>query len=170
MNKELHFICIDKRVKESNGKIYIVMENGQKIMMPENVEKVPALLLLSENYRVLYGDAIYTYLKPRQEAITKVATQNNMEPMAFGFGGGGFLGGIASDQYSFLDMDADALNTKGSGGMRQMHNYVSLNDSGTIPTPSDDFDYKQSKMGEGLTIEQLQQQRDQELNQLQKRV
>jgi hypothetical protein len=164
VSKDIHFICIDKRVKEANGKIYIVMENGQQIVMPENVEKVPALLLLSENYKVLYGDNIYTHLKPRQEAVTKVATQNNMEPMAFGFSGN--LGGIASDHFSFLDMDSDSLNTKGNGGMRQMHSYVALNENGNIPTPTDDFDYKQSKLGDGITIEQLQQQRDQDLSQL----
>ena len=83
-----------------------------------------------------------------------------MEPMAFGFEGG--LGGIVSDQFSFLDMDADSLNAKGNGGLRQMHSYVSLNDSYSIPTPNDDVEYKQPKMAEGITIEQLQKQRDQE--------
>jgi len=167
VNKEIHFICIDRRNKKPDGKTYIVLENGQTLLMPEHLEEVPALLLLNENCRILYGDHIYTHLKPRQEAITKVATQNNMEPMAFGFsgisGGGSSLGGISSDHYSFLDMDADALNTKGSGGMRQMHNYVSLNDPTAITTPVDDVDYKESKLSEGVTIEQLQKQREQEL-------
>ena len=50
VTKDVHFICIDKRVKEAN-KLYIVLENGQKIVMPESVTIVPALLLLSDNYR-----------------------------------------------------------------------------------------------------------------------
>ena len=33
----IHFICIDKRVKDTNGKIFIVLQNGQQILMPENV-------------------------------------------------------------------------------------------------------------------------------------
>jgi hypothetical protein len=55
----IHFICIDKRVKDSNGKVFIVLQTGQKIIMPENVTRVPALLLLNQNYKVIYGDDIY---------------------------------------------------------------------------------------------------------------
>ncbi len=161
VSKEIHFICIDKRERDQSGKIFIVLENGQKIVMPENVTKVPALLLLSQGYQVLYGDNIYNYMKPKQEVVTRQATNNNMEPMAFSLGGGGF--GIVSDNYSFLDMDSEELNTKGNGGMRQMHNYVPLNHSDTITTPKDDYDYKQDKISGDLTIEKLQQQREQEL-------
>jgi hypothetical protein len=159
VSKEFHFICIDKRVKGKDNKVYIVLENGQQIVMPENVQKVPALLLLTQNYKVLYGDQIYDYMKPQQQVAVKQATQNNMEPMAFSFGGSG----IVSDQYSFLDMGVEDLNAKGNGGLRQMHNYVSLNDSMQIPTPKDDYDYKNNKIPEDVTIEKLQQQRDQDL-------
>jgi hypothetical protein len=162
VSKEIHFICIDKRERDQNGKIFIVLENGQKILMPENVSKVPALLLLTQGYQVLYGDNIYNYMKPKQEVVTRQATNNNMEPMAFSLGGGGF--GIVSDNYSFLDMDSEELNTKGNGGMRQMHNYVPLNHSDIITTPKDDFDYKQDKLSGDLTIEKLQQQREQEMS------
>ena len=160
-SKDIHFICIDKRTKGPDNKIYLILESGQKIVMPENVTKVPALLLLNQNYQVLYGDNIYNHLKPAQEVITRQATSNNMEPMAFSLGGGS----IASDQYSFLDMDSEELNTKGNGGMRQMHNYVPLNYSDTISTPTDEHDYKQSRSagGQEMTIEKLQQMRDQEI-------
>lgn len=160
-SKDIHFICIDKRTKGPDNKIYLVLESGQKIVMPENVTKVPALLLLNNNYQVLYGDNIYNHLKPAQEVITRQATSNNMEPMAFSLGGGS----IASDQYSFLDMDSEELNTKGNGGMRQMHNYVPLNYSDTISTPTDEHDYKQSRSagGQEMTIEKLQQMREQEI-------
>jgi hypothetical protein len=122
------------------------------------------LLLLNNNYQVLYGDAIYSHLKPKQEVITRQATTNNMEPLAFSLGGGC----IVSDQYSFLDMDSEELNTKGNGGMRQMHNYVPLNYSDAISTPSDDHDYKQGRGGGGqeMTVEKLQQMREQELSNL----
>ena len=123
VQKDVHFICIDKRVKDSNNKTYIVLDNGQKIILPENVTRVPALLLLTQGYSVLYGDQILQHLKPRQEVEVKKATQNNMEPMAFSLGGGD----IVSDQYSFLDQDPEELEAKGNGGMRQMHNYVDLN-------------------------------------------
>jgi hypothetical protein len=122
---DIHFICIDKRVKEANNKTFIILENGQKIILPENVTRVPALLLLNEGYKVLYGEQILEHLKPRQEVEVRKATQNNMEPMAFSFGGG--FGDIVSDQYSFLDQAPEDLEAKGNGGMRQMHNYMDLN-------------------------------------------
>ena len=125
VQKDIHFICIDKRIKDSNNKTYIVLENGQKIILPENVTRVPALLLLTQGYQVLYGEQILQHLKPQQQVEVKQATQNNMEPMAFSFGGG--FNNIVSDQYSFLDQAPEDLEAKGNGGMRQMHNYVDLN-------------------------------------------
>ena len=166
VQKDIHFICIDKRIKDSNGKMFIVLENEQKIIMPENVNRVPALLLLNEGYQVLYGESILNHLKPKQEVALKKATQNNMEPMAFSFGGGGFSD-IVSDSYSFLDQGAEELEAKGNGGVRQMHNYVDLNYSDNITTPSDDHDYKGSnKISGDLTVEQLQQQREAELQKI----
>jgi hypothetical protein len=164
--KDIHFICIDKRVKDTNNKMFIVLENGQKIVMPENVNRVPALLLLNQNYQVLYGEAILNHLKPKQEVEVRKATQNNMEPMAFSFGSGGF-GDIVSDAYSFLDQGSEELEAKGNGGMRQMHNYVDLNYSDKISTPNDEQEYKgANKISGELTIEQLQQQRDSELQKI----
>lgn len=164
ISNDLHFICIDKRMKDSsNNKVYIVLENGQKIVMPENVNRVPALLLLTQGYNVLYGESIMQHLKPRQEQVVKEATQNNMEPSAFSFGGGF----VTSDQYSFLDMDSDSLSAKGSGGTRQMHNYVDMNYMDKINTPADEQEYKNSnKLSGDLTVEQLQQQRESELQKI----
>jgi hypothetical protein len=165
VSKDIHFICIDKRIKENN-KLFIVLENGQKIVMPENVNRVPALLLLNKNYEVLYGDAIQNHLKPQQEVAVREATHNNMEPMAFSFGGGSNFG-IVSDSFSFLDMDPEDLTAKGNGGTRQMHNYVHLNYQDKIHTPEDEVTpNKASKLPEGITVEQLQQQREKEFQNL----
>ena len=160
MQKDIHFICIDKRIKDSNNKTYIILENGQKIILPENVTKVPALLLLNQGYQVLYGEQILQHLKPQQQQQVKQATQNNMEPMAFSLGGGN----IVSDQYSFLDQDSDDLGTTGNGGMRQMHNYVDLNTAfsgnvSNVPT-NDDFNTTirgAKKMGEDVSNMQMEQ-------------
>lgn len=163
LQKDVHFICIDKRVKDASNKTFIVLENGQRIIMPDNINRVPALLLLNQGFNVLYGDSILQHFKPKQVAMTKQATQNNMEPSAFSFSGGD----IVSDQYSFLDMDSDALKATGNGGARQMHNYVDLNFSDNISTPVDETEYKKSsKMPEGMTVEKLQQQRDQDLHKI----
>jgi hypothetical protein len=165
----IHFVCIDKRVRDSNGKVFIILPTGQKLIMPENVTRVPALLLLNQNYKVIYGDDIYKHLKPQVTQEIKQATQNNMEPMNFqdGFGAfGGFSGGIVSDNYSFLDQSDSDLSVKGNGGLRQMHNYVTLNDSTnlTMKLPQDDFEYKTDKIKEGeMSVEALQRKRDQEI-------
>jgi hypothetical protein len=162
-SKDIHFMCIDRRVKDANGQIFIVLQNGQKIVMPPNVTQVPALLLLNQNYKVIYGDDIYQHLRPKQQVQVKQATQNNMEPLAFAFGGGS---SIVSDHYSFLDQNDTDLSVKGNGGVRQMHNYVSLNDSMTssMHLPTDETDYKTTKMGESSTsIEAIQRQREADL-------
>jgi len=168
--KDIHFICIDKRTKDpSSGKVFIILQNGQKLIMPENVTKVPALLLLNQNYKVIYGDEIYQHLRPQVKQEIKQATKNNMEPNNFqdGFSAfSGFGGGVASDNYSFLDQSDTELSVKGDGGLRQMHNYVALNDSMnlTMHLPQDDHDYKSDKLKEGeMSVESLQRKRDQEI-------
>jgi hypothetical protein len=164
VSKDIHFICIDNRIRE-NGKVFIQLQNGQKIVMPENVTKVPALLLINQNYKILYGDEIYNHFKPRQEAITKQATNNNLEPSAFSLGGSGGFGGIVSDQYSFLDMDADSLTAKGDGGVRQMHNYVNLDYSDRISAAGDDASgAKNSGRMTASEIEKYQLERDKGIN------
>jgi len=157
---EMHFICIDRRVVEG-GKMHIVLENGQKMIMPESINKVPALLLL-DNYNVLYGESINDYLRPKQELAIKKATNNNLEPNSFSFSGGsGF--GISSDNYSFLDMDHASLSATGNGGLRQMHDYIGYGESFNITTPVDEYDYKATKIPEDLTVEQLQKKRASEM-------
>jgi hypothetical protein len=169
VQKEIHFICIDKRVKDPNGKLFIVLENGQKIIMPENVSRVPALLLLNQGYNVLYGESILQHLKPRQEAEVRKATQNNMEPMAFSFGGGGgSFGDIVSDQYSFLDQNSEDLEAKGNGGMRQMHNYVDLNYVDNITSVDEAADNKKgaNRIAESSTqdmMKRIQEERESDL-------
>jgi len=173
VKKDIHFICIDKRMKDGN-KTYIILENGQKIILPENITKVPALLLLNQGYQVLYGEQILQHLKPRQQEEVRVATKNNMEPMAFSIGSFGGFGNIVSDQYSFLDQHPDELKADGNGGMRQMHNYVDLNTafSGQISNTNNNEDFNTTirgakKMGEDMAntqmeakLKQMQDQRD----------
>jgi hypothetical protein len=172
VSQDIHFISIDKRVKDSNNKIFIVLENGQKIIMPENVNRVPALLLLNQGYNVLYGESILQFLKPKQEVAVRQATQNNMEPMAFSFGGGGGggFGDVVSDQYSFLDQDPESLKASGNGGVRQMHNYVDINYQDSLTnnqSGGNDSEHKKgTKLPQGLTVEQLQQQREAEIKQI----
>ena len=164
---ELHFICIDNRVVE-NGETYIILENGQKILMPQIIKTVPSLLHLKDGFKVIdNAEHIIEFFKPQQIQQVKEATMNNMEPMAFGFGSGG-MSSVVSDSYSFLDQDSKQMEAKnGNGGLRQMHNYVSLSDNASIHTPEDEVDYNNGpKMSENMTIDQLMQQRETDFNQM----
>lgn len=166
VQKEMHFINIDKRVKKSNGATYIVLENGQEILLPPTITKVPALLLLNQGHHVLFGKDIIKHLEPKQAVHQNVATKNNGEPLAFSIGGGGGGGacfGVASDNYSFLDQDADSLAAKGDGGMRQQHHYATLDFNGQIETPPDT--YTPDTIGNGnVTMETMQQERNKDMN------
>ena len=104
---EMHFICIDKRSRHSNGQTYVQLSDGQEVLLPPSITKVPALLLLNRGYKVLFGDEIANHIAPTVEAMKQNAVVQTGEPMAFGFSGsssGGFANfGVASDNYSFLD-------------------------------------------------------------------
>jgi hypothetical protein len=84
--------------------------------------------------------------------------KTNGEPLAFSMNNSGF--GVTSDNYSFLDQDADALSAKGNGGMRQQHHYASLDYNVNIDTPPET--YQPDKIGQ-VSMEQLQQKRNKDI-------
>lgn len=158
--RELHFVCIDKRAKQPDGSIHITMENGEVLLLPPNIKKVPAILLLHHGNRVLDGlNEIQQYLNPREQAVNEIATQSNGEPLAFSMNE---MGSGLSDNYSYLDMSAEELSAKGNGGMRMMHSYTSLGNNQTIATPPED--YVPNKIG-SVDLGKLQEQRNQEVTQ-----
>ena len=62
VKKNIHFICIDKRIKKNNN-TYIILENNEEIILPNNVSSVPALLLLNDNYKVLLNKIFQNKVK-----------------------------------------------------------------------------------------------------------
>jgi hypothetical protein len=160
IQKEIHFICIDKRVNMPDGSIHVILKDGSQVLLPPTVTKVPALMLVNNGFHILFGDQIYQHLQPKEKIVQNQATNFQGEPDAFTFNNFS-TSGISSDQYSFLDMPADELLAKGSGGTRQMFNYAMVEDNGmgmNIQTPPDD--YSPDKVNESA-IEQYQQQRNQ---------
>tara|TARA_X000000368_G_C23000376_1_gene698690 strand:+ start:42 stop:590 length:549 start_codon:yes stop_codon:yes gene_type:complete len=132
----IHFVCIDKRIKDYN-KTYVILENGQQLLLPNIITCVPSLMLIKENYKVLTGDEIMEHFKFLLEEKKNVSTNFNGEPLAFTLGSS--ADNINSDNYSFLDQDSDELSAKGNGGMRQLYNYATINHIETIETPSDEY-------------------------------
>jgi hypothetical protein len=162
---DIHFLCIDKRVKAANGSgaWHIVTESGEKVLLPPQVNRVPALLLLNKGHMVLYGEQILQHFQPKNVALNNEATNFNGEPNSFSLGResmGGF--GVASDNYSFLDQSADELSAKGNGGMRQLYNYATIDVVDKIETPPDN--YSPDKVG-SVSLEQLQQKRNLDIQQ-----
>lgn len=151
---EMHFLCVDDRVKGTNGATYIKLQNGEKVILPPTVSRVPALLLLNRGHHVLFGEEIMQHIQPSVDVMKQKAVKQTGEPMAFSLGGGGF--GVASDNFSFLDMSPDDLAAKGDGGMRQQHMYAGVSHTDQIETPPDN--YSSDTVG-NVSMEQLQQNR-----------
>jgi hypothetical protein len=146
--ESIHFLCIDQRQQNSDGSLSILLKNGSKILLPPTIVKVPALLLPNNGFQVLFGDQIYQHLQPKEKMMMNQATKFQGEPDAFGFDSLGSYG-VSSDAFSFLDMNSDDLSAKGNGGLRQMYNYVNINDDGvTIETPPDTYEPDKIKDGE----------------------
>ena len=150
IKNDIHFICIDKRIKRDN-KTYIVLENNNQIVLPNTITCVPSILLLNENYRILTGDDIYRLIEPIIQKSNQKAVNNNGEPLAYMIDSK--YDNISSDNFSFLDQNTNDLSTRGNGGMRQMHNYASIDFLEKIDTPPDE--YSPDKIGD-VDIEKLQ--------------
>lgn len=153
--KNIHFICIDKRTQK-NGKTYVILESNQEVILPDDIKSVPALLLLNDNYRVLYGDNIIEFLNPIEKTNREVATNNQGEPECYSMNGCNFSG-VVSDSFSFLDQDPTELSAKGDGGLRQLYNYATLDHVDNINTPQED--YTPDKIGE-INIKNLETERN----------
>jgi len=153
LQHEIHFICIDRRFRDSKGHTILLLENDQ-VVLPPQVTKVPALYLM-DTKRVLTEQTMYDYLLPKENAITSIETGGNEEPECYSLSQMSRM----SDSYSFWDQAPDELSTKGQGGMRQMHNFVPLNESYSIPTPNED--YVADKVGKsGKSLEEYKAERD----------
>ena len=92
-----------------------------------------ALLLLNRGNRVLFGEEIKDFIKPREKSVESMIMGG--EPLAFSFSN---ENEIVSDKFSFLDMSADDLLAKGGGGMRMLYNYATLDSETSIETPPRD--------------------------------
>ncbi len=153
---EMHFICIDKRIKNDDGSIHLIMENGEKLLLPPSVVKVPSILLLNRGNRVIDGlGEIYNYLKPEEVENNNKATMSNGEPLAFSLCE---MGNNLSDNYSYLDMSSDELSAKGNGGLRTLHSYSTVEGEQAIETPPDTYEPDKIQDGDLSKIEEKRNQ------------
>ena len=176
LKNDMHFVCIDKRFRDpQTGGTYVILDTQQKILLPPQVQKVPAMLLLKEGNTVIFGNDVMDKVKPREEYSAAKATGfngephasngqsyvSNGEPSAFSLGNdniGGF--GVASDNFSYWDQGSDELLAKGNGGTRQMYNYATVDYKTTINTPKDDW--SPDKVGE-TAMKDMEAERNKDL-------
>ncbi len=154
IKEDLHFICIDKRIKKGNI-IHILLEDGKNIYLPPNINKVPSILLINKGGIVLEGQSINDFLFPHLKKENNNATSHNGEPLSFSIQE---FGNIHSDKYSYLDQTPSELSsTDGNGGLRQIHNYATIDYVDNIETPVDT--YSPDKIG-NLSLEELRNMRN----------
>lgn len=156
---DMHFLCIDTRYKHNNGAIYIKLQNGEDVILPPKITKVPALLLINRGYNVLFGDEIMKHVQPTIDQVKQHAVIETGEPLSFSLANRGY--GVASDNYSYLDQSPEELSAKGDGGLRQTHHYASIDYTDQIETPPDT--YSTDTIGK-ISIEKVQSQRDMDVN------
>ncbi len=164
---KINFLCIDKRQQDSNtNQIYIILEDGKRVVMPPNIKSVPSLLLVNQGYHVILGDDIIQHYQVAANLETK-KKQMQMQPIepvgtSLMQSSGGM--NIISEQYTMYDLTPDELSAKGNGGRRQLHNYVSANEGIiAIQTPPDT--YQPDKIDKDVTLNKLQQERINEIGQ-----
>jgi hypothetical protein len=152
-------VCIDNRKKDpSTNQIYIFMENGSKVIMPPTLHSVPALLLVNDRYRIVFGDDITKHFHPQLINKQGALSQGQDEPTAFQLNKSSGGTNIISEAFTFYDAPHEELSAKGKGPSRQMYNYVTTeNDLFSIETPDDT--YKPDKVSQHVTVDNLQQQR-----------
>ena len=159
--KSLNCICVDRRkVDPHSGQVHVVLEDGNTVLLPPNIHSVPALLLTKDNYRSVLGKAIVDQFKSDVNEANDMATGGNGEPFGFSLGGKP----IQSESFTFFNASPDELSAKGEGGTRPLYHYVPANgDPPTINTPPDT--YKPNKVSKDVTVDSIQQQRTNEINQ-----
>lgn len=158
IKEKIHFLPIDKRIQKNDGRTYVVLDNGQEILMPDVIKQVPALLLLHYGNRTLFGEEILKFYRPQIDKERKVATNFNGEPQSFSMKESGTM---MSDCYSYLDQSSDEMGVKGNGGLRQMHSFTKIGEHVTIDTPPED--YVKERMAEDA-LKNYQEERQKSIN------
>ena len=155
-------ICIDKRSRE-NGQILITLENGSKVTLPPNVHSVPSLLLLNQNFRLILGDDILQHFHRDMKKQSVINKNVETEPTGYFLNNSSGGTNIMSEKFTDYSMTPDELSAKGKGVSRNLYNYVSVsNENLFINTPEDS--YKPDKVSNDVTLDQLLQQRMDEIN------
>jgi hypothetical protein len=156
IKSKFYYVCIDKRTQEGQNTI-IILENGNRIILPKIIKNVPSLLLPNHGNRVLTGGEILTYIEINNSQATNPISNDEPSPFALN---SNVYDNISSDKYSFLDMTDEDLSAKGTGGVRQMHNYVQMDMNPLIATPTDDYEPDKISSQDNSELETYMKERE----------
>lgn len=163
LTQQLNCICIDKRARDpKTNQVSIVLENGKHVLMPPNVHSVPAMLLVKQQFRVLYGDEILEAFSSKVQTQQSAATGVQGEPAGFILAASTSNSNIMSEQYTSYDLTPDDLGARSRSNKRGLYNYVSAQHDGVfINTPPDT--YRPDKLSGSVTVDTINQMREQDV-------
>ena len=177
-------ICIDKRKRDqNNNQLYVVLENGQHVTLPPNLQSVPSVLCTKRNYILITGtDTIIQYLDEKYlpsgggaPSHPGLAGPPNLDNPYLANPGDRFQdkdpigydvmtaspGTIMSETFTSYQLEHDDLKGDSQSSNRPLYNYTPVNTNFIIPTPPDN--YRPDKVASNITIDVLQQQRNQDV-------
>jgi len=164
MSDKISFVNIDKRKKDvATNQTFILLENGNTLILPPNITSVPSLLLIKQQYKVISGgeDILKHYHPQLKIQSEKVLRHTGGEPSGYSLTGAPM--NIVSEKYTLYSMTSEELSAKGRGGTRPLYNYTPATEEiQFIETPPET--YKPDKVSTSVTIDSLQQKRMDEIS------
>ena len=109
ISERLRFVPVDQR-EQRGDKMFALLPNGTRVLIPEGVKAVPAFLDIRDK-NVYVGPEVGRRLGAEAERAARLATGAEKEPMAFSDISTG-----DSSTFSYFSDDPEALLAKGSGG------------------------------------------------------
>jgi hypothetical protein len=180
LNDKLSCICVDKRKRDvNNNQTVVILDNGKQVMLPPNLQSIPAILCVKKNYVLVLGtDPIIEYLQsffgldplshgPTFEHPNHPSTSVNRRPQSHdpvGFelvNGPSSNTGIYSEPFTGYNLEPEDLAGQSNSNNRPIYEYTPVDKQLFIDTPEDK--YRPDKVSSNVTIDVLQQQRNLEI-------
>jgi len=178
LQSKLSCICVDKRKRDANNQTVVVLETGKHVMLPPNLQSVPAVLCVKKNYVLVQGtDPILEYFQAAfglsasaqqlyENPYDSPANAVNRRPQAMdpvGVGVQSLTGnmGIFSETYTQYHLTPEDLAGDSQSRRRPMYGYTPVDRHMAIETPEDNW--RPDKIASNMTVDVIQQQRNQEI-------
>lgn len=158
--EKLNCISVDKRKRDpQTGQTVLQLANGKQVLLPPTIHSVPAMLLVKEGYRAIFGQDVLTHLGGNNTQSPLQNRSNEPTGMALNSLSSG---NVVSEQFTSYDMTPHELSSKGVGGRRDLHGYVSA-ETPTFSIQTPDETWRADKVPDSLTIEEIEKRRNMDI-------